>query len=353
MLVCALLLVLLGTVFAEQPPGDLAISSHADRTAVTIGDIIQYTLSVEWAESIQVEPPSLAANLGNFEIRDYQTIGPRPSGEGRLKISTTYQIAVYEAGEYTIPGVPINYIDRQKQPKTVNSEPIDIMVKSMDPDLSGTIRDIRSPASIPIDWRPFIIGGAIALAVLLAALIGWIIWRQRKAGRLRKQAFGFERPAHQWALEALDKLLAAGYLDEGLIKQYYIEVSEILRGYLQRRFLFNAPEQTTSEIMTEALNLPLTADQRDKLRWFLEMADLVKFAKYLPQSGTHPKMIETARDLIHATEIKHAPLAPAQRLEKADTENGKTETQNNSGDSAGKTADRAMESDSPRQEDKA
>ena len=151
-----------------------------------MGDVIRYTLTVEWAKGVQVTPPSLGVNLGQFEIRDYKAGEPKPIEGGRTRLVSTYDVAIYEAGSFTeIPGVPVKYKDAAGVERTIDSEAVNVLVASANPDLKGTIRDVKAPVAIPIHWRPYILVGSGVLAALLLA-IGAALYRARRAALVAK-----------------------------------------------------------------------------------------------------------------------------------------------------------------------
>ena len=72
-----------------------------------------------------------------------------------------------------------------------------------------------------------------------------------------------------WA--ELDRLLKKGLPGRGRYKDFYVELTMVVRRYIQRKYGISAPHMTTEEFLR-------TAKPSDDLRRFLESADLVKFA---------------------------------------------------------------------------
>ena len=121
---------------------------------------------------------------------------------------------------------------------------------------------------------------------------------------------GPPRPAHETAYAELERLLSSGMLEKGLVKQFYIELAEILRRYLTARFEVETFERTTSEILEalRAVRLPVralaaTAD-------FFAACDMVKFAKYLPAPDETRATVERSYALIDETKARET-AAPA------------------------------------------
>jgi hypothetical protein len=89
--------------------------------------------------------------------------------------------------------------------------------------------------------------------------------------------------AHEIAYEELAKLKAMDLPAKGMIKEYYIRLSDIARRYIENRFSYRAPEMTTEEFLNYIkISGELGPEHRDLLKNFLTQCDMVKFAKYGP-----------------------------------------------------------------------
>jgi hypothetical protein len=123
------------------------------------------------------------------------------------------------------------------------------------------------------------------------------------------------RPAHEVALERLEALRRAGHLDRGEHKDFYIELSEVLRAYAGGRYGFESIELTVAELI-DALRLHETPGlDLLQLKRILDEADLVKFAKYLPGDVAAQTALNGAFELVERTRprpaVEPAPAAPA------------------------------------------
>ncbi|GAB4147342.1 MAG: hypothetical protein Fur0037_15530 [Planctomycetota bacterium] len=144
-----------------------------------------------------------------------------------------------------------------------------------------------------------------------AALAG--LWLLRRSRRRPVPPSEVSMPAHVKALRALERLRSAPRTTPQQIDAFYVEVSSVLRVYLEGRFGLRAPERTTEEFLAEldqpAVGSVLDDDQRRALRRFLSQCDLVKFAAQVPGEEVHEATFAIARDLVEATR----PDAPRQR----------------------------------------
>ena len=117
------------------------------------------------------------------------------------------------------------------------------------------------------------------------------------------------RPAHEVAYEALARLEASGILDRGDVKHFFIEVSGIVRVYLDQRYGIDAREMTSHDIMDELRQLELDEFEFDLFRDFFRRSDLVKFAKHRPDAASSGNMIPLARTLVDRTKAPEVEAA--------------------------------------------
>jgi hypothetical protein len=162
------------------------------------------------------------------------------------------------------------------------------------------LRDIKGPRSLSEFYIVLYALCALVLCALAVALWAW--WRRRK----RKPQLKPARPAHEIAFEQLQQLKSKDLIRQGKIKEYYTEISDIIRHYLENRFQLKAPEMTSEEFLQYVRdNAALTAGHKQLLKDFLLCCDLVKFAKHEPvqQDADNAfmfaqKFVEETREII-------------------------------------------------------
>jgi hypothetical protein len=142
-------------------------------------------------------------------------------------------------------------------------------------------------------------------AILVLCVVAWLLWRY-----WRKKAAAVSAappvPAHVRARHALQAALSL--LSDP--KAFSIAVSGAIRGYLEERFEFHAPDRTTEEFLYElqGTNL-LTTEQKLSLGDFLANCDLIKFARYEPTEVELRALHAAALKLVNETEPRWAPAA--------------------------------------------
>lgn len=138
------------------------------------------------------------------------------------------------------------------------------------------------------------------LIILIAILSAWLLRRWLKKPKAPPAVKVV--PSHEIALTALQALLSRGYIEKKEIQPFYIELSAIVRIYLEDRFDLHAPEQTTEEfIRTSSNSAVLNPDHRMLTQAFLEQSDLVKFARFEPSSDDMRSAWDAAARLVRET----------------------------------------------------
>ena len=290
----------------------IRVRAEVDKSVITIGDRITYSLTIEHAPNLKIEQPGPGANLGQFEIKDY-TIHEAVEKDGLISQAFDYEISVFDTGRFVIPPFPVAFAesDTSKEYQIIQSEPLEITVNSVLGAEDNEIRDIKPPLEIPLNYWRWIIMGTVALFFISAILLTIYYFRWRKNGipLFRREPV---RPAHEIALEDLAALKQQWEVlfHEEKHKQIFTRMSEILRQYLENRYFLKALEETTSEIRHSLEELDMGEDVRLQIMGVLEFSDLVKFAKFIPTEDDVSSKIDSLENFIHATKLVFENLEP-------------------------------------------
>jgi hypothetical protein len=111
------------------------------------------------------------------------------------------------------------------------------------------------------------------------------------------------------ALEAIARIEASPMLERGQVKEYHIEVSEILRTYIEACFHVPSLEMTTREVVDGLHGAGAQGQFIDGLRRFLDQCDMVKFAKVRPELEASREILELGRELVTGSVPDPAPDA--------------------------------------------
>lgn len=162
------------------------------------------------------------------------------------------------------------------------------------------IRDIKAPIEIISPWQ--IVMVILSILFVIATIILIIMMLRKKSAQTCQR----KRTPHEIAYEQLEQLSKKGLVPAGKMKEYFSELSDIVRHYLENRFDLRAPEMTTEEFLLFARDVSSLADaHRGSLRDFLISCDLVKFAKYTPSSIEIDAAYQIAKKFVDETKVEN------------------------------------------------
>jgi hypothetical protein len=283
----------------------VTVTTRVEPKHVSIGTPFRYTMRIEVQGDVEVQVPILAERLGDFVIQDFGDVPATKTAGGSTVIERWYTLVTYAAGDQLVPGAPLHYREKGGELQRVDTPETLVIVDSLLPKnddalAKATLRDIKGPIAVPRDYRPLWYLGA-GLAVLGA--LGFGLYRLLNRRTELRQAP--PRPAHEIALQALARLHAARLLEQQQHTEYYVQLSAIVRAYLEQRFNLRAPEMTTEEFLQIAQrDRQLPAEHRGSLTQFLNEADLVKFARYVPALNDAERAYNAARQFVESTALR-------------------------------------------------
>ncbi len=317
----------------DERASSVAINTGVDNNRITIGDPIRYSVKITRDKDLTVALPGLAANLGQFEIRDYEVHATREFDTFDVD-SIDYVITTFDTGNYVIPPISVFIARPDSSYDTLSTDPIPIRVESVMKGEVTDIRDIKPPLSIARDWTPYYLYGGLGLLVLCLPAAGYWYYKRRRAGKPLLPEKKRIRPAHEIALEALDELAGSSLAEDGDIKEYHIRISDIIRRYIQGRYYIPAPEMTTDQAAEALRYTGIREEIREEIHEFLSGCDLVKFAKVIPSLESVRRTTDQAYEIVNKTKwvfeekVRMPPEGDSPETETADAaiSDGGTET---------------------------
>lgn len=292
----------LGAALVLALPGPLPVSAQdarltnvLDTTLATVGDRIRLSVTVEHAPDARVVWPD-SINLAPFEVLGVEAVPPTATGTP-VRSDLVLTLAAFELGELEIPSFTVTVEGPGDVSQTLSTDRFGVEVVSVGQDESGDIRDIRGPLRIPVGLLTISLW---LLAFLALALLGWWLSRrwQNRPGAPEPAPATPLRSADAVALEALARIEASDLLTRGEVKEYHIQVSDVLRHYVEARFDVPALEMTTREVMEGLRRANVDPAFCEALRRFLDPCDLVKFAKARPDAEESRELLELGRELV-------------------------------------------------------
>ncbi len=286
--------------WTEPPAAALDLRIDVAATTVPLLEPVTVHLDLFWRDGLEVEfAPQVAAEDFAAEVRSEPA---RPLHGGSWRRTTLVLRPARGPGELVLPP----FTARAKDGSVAASTPEQrFTVTSL---LDGQPAEVEAPgAPFPPAarrWPVFAVAGGLALALAAA----W--WLTR--ARARPSPGTTLVPPHTAALRALARLRTAPRASPAEIERFYVEVSAVLRTYLEDRFGLRAPERTTEEFLRELESGDrLARDHRAELERFLSHCDLVKFAAHVPAETEHLATFLIAETFVERTRPDRAPVEAA------------------------------------------
>jgi hypothetical protein len=284
----------------------------------TLGEPIYLRLDIDAPAGVDVQAPFQEAGddrLGRFKIVGFVR-GANRNADGSQHQEQTYTLEAPTSGKHRVPPLRLEMVDSRPDAGTQASGVQEILTEEVPLDVApvpaGTSgKELRAAAG-KLDpdvggtpWTIILLGVSAAAIVLSASLLLFRGMRQRKKIADRKSAY-------DEAIGKLRSLEARGAPDADVADVWFVELSAIVRSYLEARYEIRAPELTTEEfLLVASRSAELTAAHRTQLSQFLDRCDRVKFAGYRPDSNESIDTLAAARAFVEETRLRDEPAQKA------------------------------------------
>jgi hypothetical protein len=293
--------------------GPVKVSEKVWPAKPSLGEPIYLRLDIDAQTGTTVDAPFQEAGdarLGRFHVTGF-TRDAKRNADGSQHLQQTYTLEAPGSGKQRIPPLRLEMVDARagagsavagKTQEILTEEvPLEIApvkTEAIGAPLKGAIGKL-DPDVGGVPWMWILLGGSLILVFGAGSVLLVRATRERKQVAAR-------RSAYEEAVSALGVLELRGAPTEALeVDLWFVELSSIVRDYLERRYVIRAPELTTEEFLqVAARNEALTTDQRALLTAFLERCDRVKFAGYRPDSDESLESWKTARAFVEETKLQ-------------------------------------------------
>lgn len=275
------------------------VTSAIDVSSIKIGEQITYNIQVDTDSTNLVVFPE-GQTFSPLEMIESYAVDTTKNKD-KFSLIKKYGLTQFDSGAYTIPRQKIIVGD-----KTFFTDSLKVAVNTIEVDTSKQgLYDIKPIIEVNkrgSNWWKYLLIALLIIGVIAAAL-WWFIWRQKPLTEAEKIAL---LPPYDRAKLALQKLDESHYLKHEQLKDYYSELTLIIRKYLDEKVYDHALESTTDELISklrllkDGNQIDLSTETIKNLESILRRADLVKFAKSAPDVA----LAELDRKTI-AVEIDH------------------------------------------------
>ena len=293
--------------------GDAVVRARMDSASIWMGEQTRIHLELVQDKDKMISMPVLRDTLTTgVEILSVSEPDTVSLGNDRIQINQDILVTSFDSGFYYIP--PFRYIINND---TFSTETLSLKVIPVEVDTTQAaldIKDVQAPPFVLLDYISDTALTIIGIIILLALIIiGYFYYRKRK--KPAEEVFSLEDllPPHERALKALETLKENKLWQNGQEKEYYTQLTDILREYIDDRFHINAMEMTSSQILSVLRSNKETKAVDNQLKQILEMADFVKFAKMRPLPDDNEASMRDAISFVEETKAVEEVVAEDQK----------------------------------------
>lgn len=252
------------------------IMPKLDRTTIKVGEPIQYEIKIDFKKGDKIVFPTISDSL-NYHIEVLDQKIDTVKTEGKSEIVQQLELTGFEAGKFTIPSFIIQKNDKDLTTKQLEIEIQDVEVDTTKNAIFPIKPVMEEEYSIRDYWNKYWLYGIISFILFIIAAVLLILYIRAKSKLSGDKLYKTPYDEAKASLKALD---AKKYLKRGEQKEYYTQLSFIVRRYLGRVYNFSALEILSDDLVKYiATKQDVLPDDVQKFKQFLFDADLVKFAK--------------------------------------------------------------------------
>ena len=282
---------------------------------------VPYGWFVEWNDFAQ---DTLSEQI---DILKRGNVERTADADSNVIVKQQLTLMTFDTGQIVLPSVGLKYAKSFDDPMRLEAftDPVRLYATTMAVDTTLAYKPIVEPLAAPITMKevfPWI------LAVLLALLLGlgiWLFLRRRKTrvdedGNVIK---GPVIPPYDKAVDELKRLREEKMWQSGKVKEYFSSLTDIAREYIEGQFGLNAVEMTTDDILDEIKPLHFPKETYNKLKDTMEVADLVKFAKYSASTLESDTALGNMTDFVNESYAHYQKMKAEEEAQQAQMKNGK------------------------------
>lgn len=277
--------------------------SSLDRDSILIGDQVKWTveLNLKQGESFEFEKPSEPVADGIETISAF-SVDTLRNKRGRLDVQGSMVLTSFDSGSFFLPPLAVNVTrgDGTRETLIYEGPTLEVTTVPVDTatfeafDIKG---QIRYPLTFGEMW-PWLLG------VLLLGTAVFFLVRYLRYRRENRDFFGrpvVADPPHIVALRSLEQTRGKKLWQNNRQKEFWSEVTDALRQYIDGQYNVAAMEMTTSEMFEGLKGAGIDPALLEKLQELFSTADYVKFAKHNASDMENEEAIPLAVRFVNTT----------------------------------------------------
>jgi hypothetical protein len=277
------------------------VEATIDSLQILIGEQAHIELSVAMDAGQRATLPVFADTLvSGIEVLETAKADTQYLNDNkRLLIKQQYTVTSFDSALYYIPPMTVDVAGQKYQSNSLALKVYSVPVDTLNADSFFGPKGVMKPDFVWADWY-----GLIACIVLFAPFVLLLMYLVKRIRDnkpiIRKVKVEPKLPPHQAAMKLIEQIKSEKKAHSDNAKEYYTELTDVIRAYIRDRFGFNALEMTSAEII-EKLNEDGNKEAIGELKELFVTADLVKFAKHSPMINENDANLINAIDFINVT----------------------------------------------------
>ncbi|GHV37229.1 hypothetical protein FACS1894178_8990 [Bacteroidia bacterium] len=307
-----LLVIVFCPLFSVLHAQNIEANFSCDSTHYEVGDHIRLSLQVSVPKNVNVFFPqfvtdSLGENVEIISQGKIDTLSKEKDAFFTVKQNVT--MVIFAAGEYNFPAMPI--LVNKKGDSGIDSiftNTLTLQITAPEVDMEANIKDIKDIWRFPLTFKEILpyASGFLLLCLIIAIVVFVYIRRKNKIPIFRLKPKPVV-PPHIVAFERLEKLKQSQLWQQSLVKEYYSELTDILREYIEKALNIPAIEMTSEELLNKMRSEKMKSEEMKMVQEILNTADLAKFAKYQPYIDEHDNCYKLVKKFVEDTLVQVQP----------------------------------------------
>jgi len=302
--------------FLANVSAQVTVEARIDSLQMLVGQQTGITIDVSCDGKATVELPTYQKGqqlAPGVELVEMTAADTTKLDDGhRMQVTRKYIVTAWDSSFYYIPPMKVRVNNKEYLTKNLALKVYTLDVDTLHYDQYFGPKDVMDAPFSWDDWKPVI--ASLVLILLLSGLAAYLVYILRTGKPLirivrRKR----KEPAHKVALTAIERIKTERTWAQEDSKEYYTQLTDTLRTYIQERYGFSAMEMTSGEII-ERLTQENDEEALAELRELFQTADLVKFAKWTTLINENDANLMTALEYINQTKQEEDPNQPQEEV---------------------------------------
>ena len=302
--------------FLANVSAQVTVEARIDSLQMLVGQQTGITIDVSCDGKATVELPTFQKGqqlAPGAELVEMMAADTTKLDDGhRMQVTRKYIVTAWDSSFYYIPPMKVRVNNKEYLTKNLALKVYTLDVDTLHYDQYFGPKDVMDAPFSWDDWKPVI--ASLVLILLLSGLAAYLVYLLRTGKPLirivrRKR----KEPAHKVALTAIERIKTERTWAQEDSKEYYTQLTDTLRTYIQERYGFSAMEMTSGEII-ERLTQENDEEALAELRELFQTADLVKFAKWTTLINENDANLMTALEYINQTKQEEDPNQPQEEV---------------------------------------